>query len=48
VTISGVAGSVKNASDSAQVMTRKSGDLATRSDQLRGQVEEFITSLKRA
>ena len=48
VSITGVADSVKDASNSAQVMTRKSGDLASRSDQLRGQVEAFITALKRA
>lgn len=48
LSITGVADSVKDASESAHVMTRKPGDLASRSDQLRGQVEEFIAALKRA
>ena len=48
VTITDVADSVKDASNSVIVLTRKSGDLASRSDQLRGHVEGFIAALKRA
>jgi len=48
VTITGVADSVKDASVAAHLMTRKSDDLAGRSNQLRNQVEAFIIDLKRA